>query len=105
MAPNVHIPAKKPAVAPHEVVVVGTAKKAARLADDIKQKNAVKPKVRAMFDFCTCSCDRLLSTIHMLPNTFGLYQTPPTAKLDRAATNTAGQLINEGFIIVKGLAP
>ena len=51
MAQNVQIPAKKPAVAPHEVVVVGSAKKAAKLAADINENIAVKPKVLAMFDF------------------------------------------------------
>ena len=51
IAPKVQIPAKKPAVAPHDVVVVGVAKNAAKLADDISANNAVKPNVLAMFDF------------------------------------------------------
>ena len=98
MAQNVHIPAKKPAVAPHEVVVVGSAKKAARLAAAINENIAVNPKVFAMFDFSICSWLRLLSFIQAVPNTEGLYHKPPIAKLDMAATNTAGQLISDGFI-------
>lgn len=101
IAANVHTPAKKPAVAPQARSVFGSAKKQARFADDIKANSAVKPNVLAMFDFWISSCDSLLSTIHAVPNTFGLYHTPPTAKADNAATNTAGQLINAGFIMKK----
>src|SRR4051812_15711055 len=100
MAPNVHIPANKPAVAPHEVVVVGSAKKAARLAADINENSAAKPNVLPISDFFIWSSDKLLSFIHVLPNTSGLYHRPPTAKPAMAATKTAGQLINDGFIIL-----
>lgn len=37
IAPKVQIPARKPAVAPHDAVVAGVAKKAAKLAEDISE--------------------------------------------------------------------
>ena len=94
MAPKVHIPAKKPAVAPQDVVVVGSAKNAARLADDISANKAVKPNILPVLPAFISSCVSLLSAIQELPKTFGLYQRPPTAKAEIAATKTAGQLIN-----------
>ena len=45
MAPNVHTPAKKPAVAPQAVSVFGSAKNAARLADAINEKMKANPNI------------------------------------------------------------
>ena len=101
IAANVQIPARNPAVAPQLVVVVGVAKNAARFADDIRENTAVKPNILALLPFFMSSSVSLLSVIQAVPKTFGLYQIPPIAKEDRAATTTAGQLIKAGFIVFK----
>jgi len=102
MAAKVHIPAKRPASAPHEAVVAGVARKAAKLAELISANKAVKPNIFALLALALmCSLVRLLSVSHALPNKIGEYHNPPTIKADKAATTTAGQLISEGFIIVR----
>jgi hypothetical protein len=105
MAPKVHTPARKPAVAPQAQSVFGSAKNAARLAEEISANKAVKPNILTLLPLFISSWVSLLSTIQAVPNTFGLYQIPPTKKADNAATKSAGQLITAGFRIVKSLAP
>src|ERR1700678_2933554 len=86
-------PTKKPAVAPQEAVVLGSARNAARFAAMITEKTRDRPNVLAILRWAKSASERLLADIQARPNRALEYQSPPRAKLDTAAVSTASQLI------------
>src|ERR1041385_951229 len=99
IAQKVHMPARKPAVAPHDALVFASARNMARLIAITSEKIAVKPNILPLLPCFICSSDKLLSIIHALPKSWREYQIPPTAKAESPATITASQLIREKFIV------
>src|ERR1700689_1705790 len=75
-------PARNPAVAPQEAVVLGSARKAARFAAMITAKSSDRPKIFAMLPLAKSASERLLADIQALPNKALEYQSPPTTKLE-----------------------
>ena len=111
MAQKVHMPARKPAVAPHATSTFGTqsagqveggsAKNMARLAAITNENMAVAPKIFPLLPpALICSSVKLLSFIHAFPKRFGEYQMPPMINAEMPATNTASQLIDPKSIII-----
>src|ERR1022692_323641 len=86
-------PARNPAVAPHEALVLGSARKAARFAAMITAKTRARPKIFIILLFARSASVRLLTDIHARPNRAGEYQSPPSAKVETAAARTASQLM------------
>src|ERR1044072_7133120 len=92
MAQNVHIPAKKPAMAPQVISALaahcggqsaGVAKNIARFTDISSEKISVKPKIFPLLPpFLICSSVKLLSFIQAFPKSPGEYQMPPTTNDD-----------------------
>ena len=96
MAEKVQIPAKNPAIIPHEISVfisVLSARNIPRLTDINKEKTAVNPKIFPLLPERICSSVNPDSRIQIFPNKPGEYQIPPTTKADNPATKTASQLI------------
>src|SRR5690349_10316152 len=111
MAQNVHMPAKKPAVAPQArsvfiphptgQVAGGSTRNMPRLAAITSEKIKVKPKIFPLLPpVFICSSVRLLSFIQAFPNKPGEYHIPPTTKEEMPATKTASQLIVLKSIII-----
>src|ERR1700742_3120733 len=86
-------PASAPAIIPHKIVVLGSAKNMARFADMTSAKMNDPPKARALLKPATCSSLNPFTRIQTLPNNIGEYQRPPMRNVERAAAKTASQLI------------
>src|SRR5271165_5259096 len=84
-------PARKPAVAPHTALVLGSARNAAKFADINNPKMNDKPKILAVLLLFKSSCVNLLADIQARPNKAVEYQSPPIRKVDTAAATTASQ--------------
>src|SRR5689334_596369 len=84
-------PARKPAVAPHEVVVLASARNIARFADISNEKTKARPKTLPMFRLPSSSVVKWVSAIQARPKMAGEYQSPPSAKAEKAAARTANQ--------------
>src|SRR5580658_1022658 len=80
-------PARKPASAPHAVVVLGSFRNMARFNDITRLRTQVMPKTLPMFA-AGGSLVNPLARFHALPKS-KLYQIPPIGKAEMAATRMA----------------
>src|SRR5215831_18444434 len=86
-------PARNPAVAPQLALVLGSARKAARLMAITSAKTKARLKIFAMFDFARSSWFSWLTDIQARPKSAGEYQSPPSTNVEIAAASTASQLM------------
>src|ERR1035441_5770610 len=84
-------PARKPAVAPHDALVLGSARNAAKFADINSAKMNERPKILPILLLFRSSCVKLLADIQTRPNNAGEYQSPPIRKVETAAGTPASQ--------------
>src|SRR5580704_7117338 len=86
-------PARKPAVAPHTAVVLGSARNAARFAAMITAKISDSPKILSILLLAKSVSEKLLADIQARPNKALEYQSPPSTKVETAAARTASELM------------
>src|ERR1700761_1297730 len=84
-------PARKPAVAPHEVVVLGSLRNIARLIDITSVRMKLMPKTLPIF-VAGGGSPKPLARCQALPKIAGEYQRPPSTKAEIAATRMAQKL-------------
>src|SRR5215475_3086969 len=79
-------PARKPAVAPQAVLVLGSARNAARFAAISTENKNEKPKVFGRLPVRIWSSDKPTSFCQARPNRIGEYHSPPRTNVETAAT-------------------
>src|SRR5882724_1612784 len=82
-------PARKPAVAPQAMSVLGALRNIARLNDMMRLKMKLMPKTLAGESGGGSSLPNPLARFQALWNSAGEYQSPPSRKAERAATRMA----------------
>src|SRR5580704_1623674 len=84
-------PARKPAVAPHGVVVFGSFKNMARLIAIASEKTSDRPNIFAALPRFRSSSVKPQALIHAFPKNIREYHNPPKTNIDNAAATMASQ--------------